>query len=105
METIADDEAGIRRCGLGKLEVDGLLSAHSVGVTDVSVRFSLSTFAHLRAEAVQLIENPIEFELVAGWVARSSGLGAAEAGRKRGWQAERPANRPASGAPTPRGCW
>jgi hypothetical protein len=71
METIADDEAGLRRCGLGELEVAGLLSAHSVGITDVSVRFLPSTFAHLRAEAVQVIGDPIQFELVAGLLAQA----------------------------------
>jgi hypothetical protein len=71
METIADDEAGIRRCGLGKLEVDGLLSAHSVGITDVSVHFLPSTLAHLRAEAVQVIGGPIQSELVAGLLAQA----------------------------------
>lgn len=59
VQAIPDDEAELRWNGFREFEVDELLTALSVEMTDVSVRFSLSPLAHLRVEAVQVMGGPI----------------------------------------------
>ena len=58
VEAVPDDEAELRRDGFGKSEVDELLTALSVEMTDVSVRLSLSPLTDLRLKAVQVMGGP-----------------------------------------------
>jgi hypothetical protein len=59
MEAIPDDETKLLRDGFREFEVDELLAALSVEMTNVSVRFSLSPLTNLRLKSVQVIGGPI----------------------------------------------
>jgi hypothetical protein len=56
MEAIPDDETKLLRDGFREFEVDELLAALSVEMTNVSVRFFLSPLTNLRLKSVQVIE-------------------------------------------------
>jgi hypothetical protein len=59
MEAIPDDETKLLRDGFREFEIDVLLAARSVEMTNVSVRFSLSPLTNLRLKSVQVVGGSI----------------------------------------------
>ena len=59
VETVADNEAKLCRDWLGEFDVHELLTAFTIDMTDVSVRFSLSPLTNFRVKAVQVMGGPV----------------------------------------------
>ena len=59
VETVADDEAKLCREWLGESDVHVLFAALAVGMTDVSVRFSLAPLTNFRIKTIQVIGGSV----------------------------------------------
>jgi hypothetical protein len=59
VETVADDEAKLCRDWLGESEVYVLFAALAVGMTDVSVRFSLAPLTNFCIKTIQVIGGSV----------------------------------------------
>lgn len=59
VETVADDEAKLGRDWLGESDVHVLFAALAVGMTDVSVRFSLAPLTNFRVKTIQVIGGSV----------------------------------------------
>lgn len=59
VETVADDEAKLCRDWLGESDVHVLFAALAVGMTDVSVRFSLAPLTNFRIKTIQVIGGSV----------------------------------------------